>query len=45
MDKHSSRLSYQSPKIKVVNIMAEKVLCTSPITVSNPFSGNTEQTW
>lgn len=39
--------SYQSPKVEVIDICAESIICASGenVTVSDPWSGNVEEEW
>lgn len=40
----NGKKAFESPKIEVIKIDAEDIICTSG-TVDNPFSGNTEEDW
>ena len=39
--------TYQSPKVEVIDICAESIICASGdnVTVSDPWSGNEEEEW
>ena len=39
--------AYQSPKVEVIDLCAESVICASgnDVTVTDPWSGNVEQEW
>ena len=39
--------TYQSPKVEVIDICAESIICASGdnVTVSDPWSGNVEEEW
>ena len=36
---------YQTPEVMVVKIESVNVICASPLTVSDPWTGNVEETW
>lgn len=39
--------AYATPSIKIVELQATDIICTSgdEVTVSDPWSGNTEEEW
>lgn len=37
------RQGYATPRVKVINVTAQRVMCTSPNSVSNPFGGSEEE--
>lgn len=45
MLKEKDNSIYQSPKVKVIDVCAQSIICASDLTVDNPFGSNEEEEW